>query len=861
MLTNNSAVHDFLKAGGTLVVPSRQRAAAVRLAYAAAQLSAGLTCWDSPDVLPWSAWVARLTAPIPADSPSRALSAAEEWWLWRQIIADACPVRDVDRLANQARRASDLLDAWGLAGPAGPLEEWSLLADARHQLQVHSRRFAASIGSHWRQRDLPAATPTWCLGFDELGAADRRALTRMGVRSDLAEDQPGAVSVHAFADREQELLHMSAWCRHKLRDDPSARLLLMVADLERDRATVVRALSWMLEGDAIRSGARACPVFELERGSALDQSPAVAAALQLWRLGCEPVEFAVLSLLLRSPFLHWGESASRLALEGWLRERHVLRADAETLASLAARIEAEAGSAAGAVALALRTAAVPAAADERLAAGEWATRFADSLRRAGWPGPAPLDVADEQVRQALEDLLAEFATLNDVGGTFTAEEALATLLSLAARTPLDVPHQDVPVTVTDSLADPLVRYDGIWVCGLTAERWPPPAAPNPFIPHELLRQAGLDLHTPAGQLRLARERMRQWQWRTGELVLSHARLQEDLPLEPSPLLPVAMNQALPALALADLWRGAPVPLQSYGRQPALPWPMGRTAHGGAHVLVSQASCPFQALGRWRLASERLCAPEPGIPATTHGQIVHLALQGLWRELQGSDGLAQREAEWPALARDCVAAALRRGVQALALVPPETLLQVAQRQCEHLLLHLLRAERGRAPFAIATLETGAILMQRGLGLRLRLDRVDRLVSGGSLLIDYKTGRPEAFDADAARPRYTQLLAYALVLDQPLSGLANVHLRSSGTTFRGLTCAPGELPGVRAADQSGRAWPQVVERWRGIAALLIDEFVAGEARVDPEPGACRYCHLQTLCRIDAASPVLAATEPDA
>ena len=32
-------------------------------------------------------------------------------------------------------------------------------------------------------------------------------------------------------------------------------------------------------------------------------------------------------------------------------------------------------------------------------------------------------------------------------------------------------------------------------------------------------------------------------------------------------------------------------------------------------------------------------------------------------------------------------------------------------------------------------------------------------------------------------------------------------------------------------------------------LIGAFLAGDARVDPAPGACDYCHLTALCRIGA------------
>jgi hypothetical protein len=32
-------------------------------------------------------------------------------------------------------------------------------------------------------------------------------------------------------------------------------------------------------------------------------------------------------------------------------------------------------------------------------------------------------------------------------------------------------------------------------------------------------------------------------------------------------------------------------------------------------------------------------------------------------------------------------------------------------------------------------------------------------------------------------------------------------------------------------------------------LIRAFLGGDARVDPAPGACDYCHLTDLCRIGA------------
>ncbi len=45
-----------------------------------------------------------------------------------------------------------------------------------------------------------------------------------------------------------------------------------------------------------------------------------------------------------------------------------------------------------------------------------------------------------------------------------------------------------------------------------------------------------------------------------------------------------------------------------------------------------------------------------------------------------------------------------------------------------------------------------------------------------------------------------------------------------------------------------WPELVDAWhRNLEQLAID-FLGGEMRVDPLKGACQYCGLQALCRVD-------------
>jgi hypothetical protein len=50
---------EVIKQGGAVIVPSRQRAHAARLAYAAAELAQGHRVWATPDILTVDAWFTR----------------------------------------------------------------------------------------------------------------------------------------------------------------------------------------------------------------------------------------------------------------------------------------------------------------------------------------------------------------------------------------------------------------------------------------------------------------------------------------------------------------------------------------------------------------------------------------------------------------------------------------------------------------------------------------------------------------------------------------------------------------------------------------------------------------------------------
>jgi hypothetical protein len=88
------------------------------------------------------------------------------------------------------------------------------------------------------------------------------------------------------------------------------------------------------------------------------------------------------------------------------------------------------------------------------------------------------------------------------------------------------------------------------------------------------------------------------------------------------------------------------------------------------------------------------------------------------------------------------------------------------------------------------------------------------------------------------------------------LATVSVTARQVRFDGIAREAGLLPRVRAVTSIGgvtpaAAWRERQLAWRAVLEQLVADFLAGEARVDPRPGACAWCPVIDICRITEAA----------
>jgi ATP-dependent helicase/nuclease subunit B len=848
-----------LQVGATLVVPTSQRQAAIRAAWAHGQRDAGLAWWKTPRVLTFGQFSENTLQRqwASAGLPDRLLPAGAEWACVRELRRDAGGAAEARALLNSVRT----LHEWRIPSTAqalGASPESELLIEslaALSQLAVTRQRKPMRA---WLDELQAPAEDLLALGVANLPSVHLETLRRLG--ADIPAATPAAlpVSVAMAQNDDHELELIASWCRSELERDPRRRLLIVDAKLRQRRGLYDRLLSQTLApSEWVAPAARtASTVFAIEGGRPLAEFPLIAHALLTLRLLTGRLRFDEVVRWLRLPFLD-GDTMAGAANEASLRTGRKLDFSAVELASF---LERAAGAAQSGLASRLRS-ALSALGGNRRTPAEWSPRLLAALRHLGWHGTRPLRSDEQQTVNRWHVLLDEYSALGPWLPPSTASEAVSALSDLANERNFDAASVEAPVTLTESHADPLVHYDGIWVAGLDAAQWPPAPRPDVFIPLRLQVAAGVPWASAAAQTRAARESLAAWRSSTGQLVCSWSRLEGDAHRTQSPLLahlrerteyaspervlPLVMALHRPELEAIDDVDGVRV-------DTSVP------VAGGVKSLTLQAECGFHSYGELRLAAERLEEPAPGLDTRERGMLMHKAVELVWLKLENHFRLTATESMVlrPTIA-DSVAAAeafVFRGY-----VPPELRPAVEREKyrLERLIENLLDLERTRAPFTVETLEALRDVSIAGGQFRLRIDRIDSIEGGGYAILDYKSGEPRSLRWRGEEVRDPQLLAYFMAeRGRNVLALANVSMANGRAKFSGKSSHKGLLPGVAGlpgmnpnkvpAEEIAAAWEVETGRWLHGLQMLAAAYIAGHAPVQPAPDVCRNCHLTTLCR---------------
>jgi probable DNA repair protein len=850
--------------------------------YDQVQQEQGAVSWLRPEILGLAAWLKRCQAHV-AGLP-QFLNTVQLQYVWEQIIAD-----DVERTGNQLLQVPQT---------------------ARRALQAHQLlvRYSANFGMdessedhraflRWRHIWLEqssiqgwhdAVELPWLLarevveqrfslpekiflaGFDEISPdIDHLCQVMESAGSVVEKWQPQPyLNIQrqrmTADDPVDEVTSCARWVRGLLEKNPSARIAVVVPQLEAYQPLIERIFLAELDPQALLSGAETSEAFNLSLGHGLEKEGIVHAALRLLRLGNQ-LGHDEISWLLRTPYLRGGvsESDNRAKLDRELRR--LRRCDwspsrlSKTLKGLSRKHSAtvpEFLSLLDSVNENLRQ-------SSKKMPGSWAESFTSLLHKLGWPGSRGLSSREYQAVQHLRDAFAALASLDSVSKPMQPSQAVKILLRLVSSTDFQPEGSASNVQVLGELEASGLIFDHLWILGLHDSALPRTPSPNPFIPIPVQRRYQMKRSDSERESKFAEQIVSRLFSAAPDIVLSWPRCEKGAERRPSPFIRHIEEGCLvlPDTCAPELvsWVKRPV-LEELTDHQGPPISSRKPFAGGTGIIKDQALCPFRAFAHHRLRAEKLDEPDIGIDNMSRGSLVHTVLELFWdKTVDQQTLLSLREEALTRLLHEAVDGALERlEKERRCDLPPR------QKQIERSRLFLLsrlwlEMESRRKPFHVAASEKSHQIKIGDLLIRTRIDRVDKLEDGTCAIIDYKTGQPDPLQWLEERVTEPQLPAYCIGMSHEQVGavmFAMVRSKQKESGFRGVARDLENWPGAKSRKLTAKfeekgwlSFDDVLTHWQKTLPELGNAFARGEALVDPVDfdRACKYCDLKSLCRI--------------
>jgi probable DNA repair protein len=833
---------DAIGRSACVLASSRRLARTLTEHYAGQQARRGQAAWRTPEIYYWRDWLGIALTDVSGPDPLPVrISGAQSRVVWERCLAQTID----DPLLNRGALLRQVQDTWSR------LQDWQVtIGDCErsarsrdHFAYVRAARCyeAALEEGSWVD---PAGLPELCArlvgqnrivaprqlyvaGFDRLTPQVSGLLDALRARGSDVEvldpdTAPRLAAVYAYESSEAELRAAGRWARRWLDENGSARLAVIVPDLEQAAGRAGRLVQEGLVPGWQNGGSSLDRAANVSFGQPLLAYPAVRVASLLLRWLYSDIPTADVSMLLCSSLLGAGSVDGRCRLELELRQRPAQQWSPESVSAVLGR-GSDAPEVEGWFRALRRLTRKRAALPKYASPAAWAAVFDGVLDDFGWPGAPNLSSEAFQLVNRWRELLNEFSRLTLVEGRLDKLEAHRRLDAMALETLFQPESTDPLVQVLGPLEAAGLEFDGIWVAGMTAANWPPQSRPLALVSRELQRERGMPDAAPEDTLHYGTRVLERLLGSGADVVVSHALHEGDAEQSLSGLV---ARYGIAASAGPDDpgWNAARllgrVPIRPIARDRVPGVAAGERVLGGAATLQYQLTEPFSAFVRGRLGVRLLPTFGPGLTAQFRGSLVHDVLRYLYAELPDSVEIGTWRGD--RLDEKAEAAVART----FAAFSPHAdrllkkLLQLEERRTAALARKVVALDRDRESFSTQAVESPVEAVIEGVRLLLRVDRIDRLPNGDLLIWDYKTGRSRKLLDRDGNPSDYQLVVYSCAMDGRIAGIGlyNIDSRAVGIDTAGIgTMSPPE-------------WDEALARWQLRAREAARELAGGDVRIN-------------------------------
>ncbi len=907
----NTEIRQSIERGFTIVTPTKRLGRALQQHYVSYQLSEQKKVWETPDILPWAAWIMRLWEDFAAQQESvpMLLNTQQQQCVWQQIVSESSHAEKLLQPSAAATQAYEALknarqwqfeifpeDLW-LNRDAFAFQSWVKTYEQR--CEKKGWLDAASLESALLGISPECAgryAAKLCLvGFDELTPIQQsllQALEEAGSeikqiqeqhandhKTDQESDQENKVIRTTFAESRHELKAIAHWIRDHLERNAqipidNISIGVVVPELESLRSEIENIFDDVLTPGNLFSDETQTQnqrPYNLSLGKPLADYPVINTAFAILGLEKRSIALKDLGALLRSPFIKGAETEmiARAQLDAYLREQGE---PAVFLTILQQQLEKNdkynwSEHCPQFITSLQQWREIYQSLLRKQSCTEWIESFIALLNTFGWPGERQIQGDEFQTIESWRKLLDQFSSIDLVSSDLTYNGALSILQRLAREQTFQVESDEVPVQVMGLLEAAGMQFDQLWVMGLHEENWPSTARANPFLPIKLQRQEKMPHASAERELEYARRITSRLAASANKVIFSSPLSEAGRELRPSPLLkhyPLQkMQQDSEINYAASIFTSSKIEHFHDEKAPKI---NEAQAIGGTVLFKDQAACPFRAFAKHRLGAKSLAEPEIGLSPMERGQLVHDCLQHFWEKISTHKELTELTEGALALhINECAAKVIKRFQAQRPFTATERFMLIEQGRLQAMMHEWLSLERQRQPFTVIEREQKRFCTIEGLKIQTRLDRVDQLPDGSLIVIDYKTGKISLASWMDERPDEPQLPLYAISAEGDIAAVVFGQIRRGEMKFVGLADDPSGdksseddgtplIPEVKTLSNSRYGkyftdWQALFEFWSQNLVKLAHNFREGYATVDPHKvNTCNYCDLGTLCRIN-------------
>ena len=686
-----------------------------------------------------------------------------------------------------------------------------------------------------------------------------------------------APTLRRAATQADEFDHVAAWVNETLKpyiQTPQAApsIALLVPDMKTYQAPLVEALTLTVSPASLvppQHGVEAREPWDVSSGATLGVRPMIRAAMDILSLLSHKADSNTFSRVLRSSWVGGsaGEGANRALADIWMRENSGLGMRGKDFLRALEACKTPCG---GFIRRFRDVLDAKDAIEDKLYPSEWCEFFAHSLKLMGWPTAETLSSANYQTLDAWEDALKMFRSLDYQLGPCTYDRGYMWMREVVDTLQFQPRLSHVaPISIMSYQDAVGLIFDHVWVIGATNKVLPQPADPSPFLPVDLLAEAGVPEATGDGQLAKA-QRLVSALLATSDNVVVSCHEHDDRgsnqgASELFGLWPAAERSGtgwegfignMVGALNREVFDAETVPVVSDEERTSLT--------GGVSIFTNYAHEPFFAFACNRLRAKPFPSPIFGFDPRIQGTMLHLCLELFWTEVRTQARLiAMDDESLAACLNNVIEQASVQLLYRLQWRYGSCLIRLEQRRLLALLAAWMDQEKAREwPFEVVAFEHRTEADVFGVPLTVTLDRTDRVTTPDGqafhLLIDYKSGASFRFNSlNATTLKEPQLPIYATSVDPAALGIPSVdgitlaqvnakrmhlHTRSAHTAL-----LVGGRPNKN--DVSSRpAWEAQVEAWATALNKMAEGFLSGNGVLSTFDKALPmgYEHLEPLTR---------------